>query len=176
MAGPNTRDVKQQHIKNNNDQTLLLMQEEIEQSSEALGTLKKTVYDFRKDYDINVVEQRRDKKELEDALADNFKLITNLNGSINNLSETLRDPVTGLIVKLNETVRSTNETVNLLTTLDKTYKEDVKKLSDTNKDLLDRIKILETTLSTVKKYSNFIILTVLGLVIKLIWEYITKGV
>ncbi len=200
MALNNTRDTnsnitgnmknsgKSLHTNNNTQQSILLLQEELDSASHhidenkiALQELNRQVFDFKKDYDMQLSEQKRDKRDLDDALNNNLNLIEQLNKSISNLSDIIRDPVNGLIVKLGETVRSTDHALKTLSELDSKYKSEIEKLykahRDSDKTMVDfdkRLEKLETSSEFTKKMGMAMLLSILGFIVKAIWELIAK--
>lgn len=183
MNSTSTRDIKSnarqsndRHKINNENQIIVFLQDGIEATNQEVNSLKTDIFNIKKEYEIDQVEQKRDKKELEDTMTSNLKIIENLNIAIEHLSETIRDPISGLIVKLNETVKTTNESLILLRKIDEQYKGDILKINEKISDVDGRLKKVEETISSIKKVYWYVITAVLGIVIKNLWDLFTKGV
>jgi chromosome segregation ATPase len=173
-----TRDsnAMKKHQNNNNDQVIILMQEEIDSSNTEISNIKMDINNLKKDYTYNIQEQQRDKKELETALTSNLAIVASLNESITKLSDTIKDPINGLIVKLNRTVETAQESLKLFERLEAKYKKDLEDLTKETNDLKSRVEKTEATIEFQKKISWYAAAAIIVTIVKAFWDVITKGV
>jgi chromosome segregation ATPase len=161
-------------IDNNSINNFNYIKEEITEIKKNVNELKSKLDELKREFDINKLEQIRDKRDFEDSFDDNLRLVNTLNGTINELNKNIRDPETGLIVKLNKTVDRTNETLQSLKIINDNLTLLTKNYLDIKKDfdgMENRLKLVESKFETIKKYGSVIIVNLIGILIKFIWEF-----
>lgn len=150
-----------------NDIDINYIKQTILETKTQLAELKGSVDGIRKDFDITKYEQFRDKKDFDDSFNDNLKLISTLASTINELNQNIRDPESGLIVKLNKTTEVTKQSTEILDTLLK----DMTKLKTTSTNIDGRLKVIEGKFKTIRVYILIVVANLIAIITKFLWDF-----
>jgi len=157
------------------------IKESTKENKNDIVVIKEEMSKFKNGYLMDSITQKRDTLDFSEALNKNIKLFESLNDLITDLTETIKHPVDGLIVKLNKTVESSQHTLDIISKIEREHKikvemieSDLENLDEITSNILIRITTIESfKVWFIASMTTFVLATI-GMLLNMVYQYITK--
>lgn len=154
---------------------------DIENTRNSVDKIADRITKIERDFEIKELNDLHITQNMNSSYENLYELITKLSESVVTLTDTLNNPINGLVVTLRETVKNIHETTELTKKIDERYARELTSSEEKITAQALKIATIEAKISDLDQakvvYRNVgvgVIITLLGAIAKSLWDTYIK--